>query len=363
MNPVGVGIIGTGWGTRVQVPAFRAAGLEIVALAGSQLQKTQRIAAELAIPYATGDWQSLLQDENVAVVSIVTPPVLHCEMSIAALQAGKHVICEKPTAFDATEAKTMLETAQAHPDKIALIDHELRFLPAVKTVRQLVANGKIGSLRHAEVRFVNNSRANIQRVWNWWSDATQGGGVLGAISSHQIDTLRYMLSDEVTAVQGYLNTFVKERPIPQADGSSTMREVTSEDFTSFQLAFARGGVAFVTASMIARMNEPQSITLYGDMGTLRFTEGQLWFAHPDGVFEDITPPHTIQITEQIRNLYPDFAEATVYKGYALRAALAGDKDALADAATFDDGLRVQQVIDAVRQSNTAKQGAITLEHR
>jgi predicted dehydrogenase len=365
MNPVGVGIIGTGWGTRVQVPAFRAAGLEIVALAGSQLQKTQRIAAELDIPHATSDWQSLLQDENVAVVSIVTPPVLHCEMSIAALHAGKHVICEKPTAFDAAEANTMLETAQAHPDQIALIDHELRFLPAVKTVRQLVANGKIGVLRHAEVRFVNSSRANLQRAWNWWSDASQGGGILGAISSHQIDTLRYMLSDEVIAVQGYLNTFVKERPItpPQADGSSTMREVTSDDFAAFQLTFARGGVAFVTASMIARVNEPQSITLYGDMGTLRFTEGRLWFAAPDGVFEDITPPHTIQIAEQIRNLYPDFAEATVYKGHALRAALAGDQNALADAATFADGLRVQQVIDAVRQSSTAKQGAITLEHR
>jgi predicted dehydrogenase len=358
MNQGGVGIIGTGWGARVQVPAFRAAGLEVVALAGSQAHKTQRIAAELDIPYATDQWQSLLQDDNVAVVSIVTPPSLHCDMSIAALQAGKHVICEKPMACSATEARIMRQVAQAHPQAIALIDHELRFLPAVQAARQMVAHGKIGTLRHAEVRFVNNSRANRQRVWNWWSDSSQGGGVLGAISSHQIDTLRYMLSDEVIAVQGYLNTFVKERP--QAPNSTTMREVTSEDFAAFHLQFAHGGIAHVTASMIARTDEPQSITLYGDAGTLRFVAGRLSFAAPDDAFEDCTPPHTIPIAEHISKLYPDFAEATVYTGYALRAALAGEREALADAATFADGLRVQQVLDAVRQSSNAAQGWVSL---
>jgi predicted dehydrogenase len=358
METTGVGIIGTGWGARVQVPAFRAAGLEVVALAGSQAKKTQRIAAELDIPFATGNWQTLLERPDVAVVSIVTPPVLHCEMTLAALAAGKHVLCEKPTAFDAIEAQKMLEAAQARPEQLALIDHELRFLPAIQSARKLVADGGIGQLRHAEVRFINSSRANLKRLWNWWSDVAQGGGILGAISSHQIDTVRYVLNDEVVAARGYLNTFVTERPLPATEESSSpgTREVTADDFASFQLQFARSGVAMVTASMIARMNESQSFTFYGSEGTLRFIDGRIWYAAPDEDFEDITPPPTIVVEEQLTNLYPDFAEASVYMGYALRAALAGDHSLLQKAATFVDGLRVQQVIDAVRRSSSGAEG-------
>lgn len=358
MAKPGIGIIGTGWGTRVQVPAFREAGLEIVALAGNQATKTQRIAADLDIPYATGNWVSLLHRDDVELVSIVTPPNLHAEMAIEALKAGKHVLCEKPTAFNAAEAKKMFEAAAQRSEQIALIDHELRFMPAIQAARRMVIEGYIGRLRHAEARFINSSRANLKRVWNWWSDIAQGGGILGAISSHQIDTLRYLLNDEVTEAQGNLRTFVTERPLTQPGTANhpDTRTVTSDDFVTFNLAFSRGGIATVTASMIARVNEPQSMTLYGDEGTLRFTEGRLLYARPDEEFEDITPPHTLDISETIKNLYPDYAEATVYMGHALLAAIQGQRAAIAHAATFADGLRTQQVIDAVRQSSSGNQG-------
>lgn len=353
MENQGVGIIGTGWGTRVQVPAFRAAGLSIVALAGQHARKTQRIAAELDIPYATGDWQTLLKRSDVALVSIVTPPSLHCAMSIAALSSGKHVLCEKPAALDAVEAHKMVEAARAYPDQLALIDHELRLLPSLKEARRLVQEGAIGHIRHAEAHYINSSRANLQRIWNWWSDVAQGGGILGAICSHQVDTLRYVLNDEVKAVLGFRNTFITERPVdtPKTD-DEPMRKVTSGDFAAFYARFARGGVASILASMVARVNESQSCTLYGDAGTLRFIDGKLLYAEPDDRFQDITPPHTIVVHDNLKTLYPDYAEATVYMGYALRAALCGDRAALATAATFQDGLRIQRVLDAVRQSNT-----------
>jgi predicted dehydrogenase len=362
MTRPGIGIIGTGWGTRVQVPAFRHAGLEVVALAGSQARKTQRIAGELDIPYATGDWRSLLTRDDVALISIVTPPTLHCPMSCEALAAGKHVLCEKPTAFDASEAQQMLDAANAYPQQLALIDHEMRFLPSIKTARQFVIEGRIGNLRHAEVRFINSSRANLQRIWNWWSDVAQGGGILGAISSHQIDTIRFLLNDEVIAAQGYLNTFVTERPTAQSepDYPGGKRPVTSDDFAAFQLRFARGGVAIVTASMIARKNESQSFTLYGDEGTLQCIDGRLYYARPDEAFEDMTPHVEIAIPETIKDLYPDYVEATVYKGLALYEALQGNRATLHDAATFEDGLYNQQVLDAIRASNANGQGWVTI---
>lgn len=361
----GIGIIGSGWGARVQVPTFRAAGWNVVALAGSHARKTQRIAAEQDIPYATGDWQALLSREDVDLVSIVTPPGLHCQMAVAALEAGKHVLCEKPTAMNVTEARRMVEVAQAHPDQLALIDHELRFLPSIQTARQFVSEGCIGQLRHAEAHFINSSRANLNRVWNWWSDIAQGGGILGAIGSHQIDTIRYILADDILAAQGLLKTFVTERPVSPPESSATdgTRVVTSDDFASYQLQFAHGGVAIVTASMIARTNEQQSITLYGDEGTLRFTDSSLFYACPDDEFHPIAPPHDLTIPENIRALYSDYAEATVYMAHAIRAAVEGDRSATASAATFLDGLRVQQVLDAIRTSSAQAQGWVEIAER
>ncbi|NJN66987.1 MAG: Gfo/Idh/MocA family oxidoreductase [Chloroflexaceae bacterium] len=296
MSKPGVGIIGTGWGARVQAPSFREAGLEIVALAGNQARKTQRIAAELDIPYATGDWKTLLERPNVDLVSIVTPPAFHCEMSIAALEAGKHVLCEKPTALHADEARRMVRAAEARPEQLALIDHELRFLPAVREARRMVVEGNIGHLRHGEVRFVNSSRANLGRVWNWWSDVTQGGGILGAIGSHQIDTVRYLLNDEVSEVQGFLHTFVAERPVlqPETGAPDGTRPVTSDDFASLTLIFSRGGFVNITASMVARKNEPQSITLYGDEGSLRVEDARLWYARPDEAWYEIILPAALR---------------------------------------------------------------------
>lgn len=357
MRSPGVGIIGSGWGARVQIPAFRAAGLEVVALAGSQAQKTQQIATELGVPYATGNWRQLLEQESVHLVSVVTPPALHCEMSIAALQAGKHVLCEKPTALNVTEAIQMYEVARQLPDQIALIDHEMRFLPAIQEARRLVGEGYIGQLRHGEVRFISNSRANLNRAWNWWSDAEQGGGILGAIGSHMIDIIRYIMDDAIIAVSGTLATFIKERPVStDASGqASQVRAVTSDDFAAFTLKLARGGIVHCIASMVARRNESQSITLYGDAGSLRFIEGTLLYAAPDEGFRDVTPTSPFVVPEHIIRLYPDYAEATVFLGVALREAISGNTQAIAPAATFLDGVHTQSVIDAVRASHQQQQ--------
>jgi predicted dehydrogenase len=355
----GVGIIGTGWGAWVQEPAFRAAGLDVVALAGRQAGRTRRIAAELEIPFATDNWRDLLTHDEIAVISIVTPTNLHCEMAMAALEAGKHVLCEKPIGIDSAEARQMAAAARARPGQLALIDHELRFLPAFQLARRLVTSGAIGRLRHAEARMVASSHTDLQRPWNWWDDASQGGGILGAVSAHQIDILRYMLDDEVAAAQGVLCTFVTELPVVPTDQrkGTFQRPVTADDFAALQLRFRRAGVAMLNASMVARIDEPQSISLYGDQGTLRFAAGRLLYADPGKEFHDITPPHSLAL--RITS-YPDYAEATTYLGHALRAALDGDLGAIAAAATFEDGLHVQQVLDAVRCSHALGQGWVTI---
>ncbi|NJN19028.1 MAG: Gfo/Idh/MocA family oxidoreductase [Oscillochloris sp.] len=341
-----IGIIGTGWGARVQVPAFRAAGLEVGAVAGSDAAKTARIAGELNVGVHTADWRALLRRDDIDLVSIVTPPVLHREMAVAALEAGKHVLCEKPTALDVLEAEVMLAAAQAQPQALALIDHELRFLPALRMARQLIGEGAIGRPRHAEVRMISSGRADPSRPWNWWADATQGGGSLGAIGSHQTDLLRYLLRDEVTTATGAINTFVETRPA--ADGAQ--RAVTADDFATAVLCFSQGVVATITASGVTRRNEPNSLTIYGSEGTLRFVEGRLLVAAPDAEFADRTPEHTATFPEGISG---DFPQGTVYLGLALKSYFAGDATAITPAATFADGLAVQRVLDSIRGLPTA----------
>src|SRR5215212_1238028 len=155
-----IGIIGTGWGARSQVPNFRDAGLDVVAVA--------------------------------------TPPSEHLAMGIAALDGGKHLLCEKPTAVNAAEAEQLLEAGRRNPGRVAIIDHELRFLPSFRAARERM--DELGGVRYAEVRYASPSRGDRSREWNWWSDAARGGGIWGAVGSHFVDALRFF-GMEIESVQ------------------------------------------------------------------------------------------------------------------------------------------------------------------
>lgn len=346
----GIAIIGTGWGVRVQVPAFRAAGWEVIALAGSDQAKTERIAAEQAVPHAFSDWRMVLDAPGVALVSIVTPPHLHLEMSRAALAAGKHVLCEKPTALDLAEAQGMLAASSMHPGLLNLIDHELRFLPMMIQARQQIADGLIGQVRYVLGVLFNSGRSDPSRAWNWWSDAAQGGGLLGAVGSHQIDTVRYLLSAEVETVSAALHTFITHRP--DANGQPT--PVTTDDYYGLRLRYSSGALVTLEGNVTNRTNDPDSLTFYGTEGTLRISSGTLKHAPAGGEFTDITPPDSVDIPDSIRAGGP-FPVGTVYLAHALRAYLAGDGQAAAPGATFLDGARIQAALDAARQS-AAQQG-------
>src|SRR5262245_54095846 len=124
---VRVGFVGAGWSERVQIPMFRLAGLIPQAICASRPENAQRVAAQTDIPQVYATWKELVSSDEVELVSIVTPPHLHREIALAALRAGKHVICEKPTALNLAEAEAMFAAAQAAPNQLAIIDHELRF--------------------------------------------------------------------------------------------------------------------------------------------------------------------------------------------------------------------------------------------
>src|SRR5262245_5648354 len=146
-STVKLAVIGTGWGQLVQSPGFRAAGgFEIVAVAGARAERARAVAAELGIPHAVTDYKALLRLHDLDAASIVTPPHLHAPMALAALAAGKHVLCEKPFAVTVAEAVVMAETAR-RTGLAAMVDFEWRFLPGRQRLGELIAEGYIGEPR------------------------------------------------------------------------------------------------------------------------------------------------------------------------------------------------------------------------
>lgn len=340
-----IGVIGTGWGARVQVPVFREAGHEVVGIAGHDREKTKRTASELGVD-AFDDWQALLASP-ADLVTITTPPSHHLQMALAAFEAGKHVICEKPTALDATQAEQLLQASREHHGKVAIIDHELRFLPAWRAARERIAT--LGGVRYVEVRYSSPSRGERARGWNWWSDAAQGGGILGAVGSHSIDSVRYLVG-EIEAVQAMLTTVILQRPVPGIEPAAT-RDVTADDFAAIHLRLRSGAVAAMTFSVVASgPDEPSVTTIHCEEGALRLTGEELLFARRGEAFARVAGNDLAK--RPGNSAGGAFGSGTYHLGLALRAALGGgDRDALAPAATFADGLAQQRVLDAARRSS------------
>ena len=263
-------------------------------------------------------------------------------MATAALIAGKHVICEKPTALNAAEAEQLVAEARKHPELVAIIDHEMRFVPAMRAMRERI--GELGAIRYAEVRYASPGRGDRKREWNWWSDAARGGGVWGAVGSHYVDVLRY-LGLEIEAAQALLVTTIRERPFGDA-----MREVTSDDFAAVHLRLDRDAVAVMTFSAVAAgPDEPTTLTVHGEKGAMRFVSEELLVALQGEPFRRAAGT---ELGERRGNSPGGaFGSGTFYLGRALKAALDdADRSALAPAATFEDGLAQQRVLDAARES-------------
>jgi len=337
-----VGIIGTGFGSQVQIPAFRAhPRAEVVAVASGTPGKAARVASRFGIPHAFDDWRDLVR-VDLDLVSITPPPAHHHPMALAAVRAGRHVLCEKPMANGVREAAEMLRAAEA-AGVVHVIDHELRFNPNRRKIRALVQAGFLGRPRHALITVASAGRADPTRPWDWWSDASQGGGVLGAQGSHQVDLLRYWLG-EVTAVTGGTETYIAERP---ADGAR--RRVSADDFAVCALRFRSGAVGTILLSVVAAHGEGPRIELWGDEGSLRLdARERLWGARRGGEWQELTEPETLAPPPGME--YPALWGLSFVRlaDHLVGAILDGTP--LEPAATFVDGLQVQQVLDAVRDA-------------
>jgi predicted dehydrogenase len=194
---VGVAVVGTGFGCLTHVRALRAAGFDVRALVGRDPAKTAARAERFAVPAASTDVEAVLQRGDIDAVAVATPPLTHAPIVRAAVDAGKHVLCEKPFARDAGEARSLLTEAEA-AGVVHVLGTEFRFAPGQALLARVVREGAVGEPRLATfLMHIPLLADRAAEVPAWWSDRAQGGGWLGAHASHVIDQVRTTLGEFV----------------------------------------------------------------------------------------------------------------------------------------------------------------------
>jgi predicted dehydrogenase len=270
-----IGFIGSGWARVAQAPAFSLMeNVELSAVASPTAEHRQKFMKMFDISQGFADWQEMLHC-NLDLVCVTTPTYLHREMVTGVLQSGKSVLCEKPFALNFADAADMVDVASKAPG-FALIDHQLRFHPAVRCMKQMIDGGEIGKVY--EVRAVVNlaSRNRPDMPWSWWCDAEKGGGALGAIGSHLIDMNRFLIG-EISKVSCTLATSIPFRP----DKAGKPCAVTSDDHFAMMMKFGPSSVALGSSSLMHVTTVGAytwfSFEVVGSLKTIRLDgAGRLW---------------------------------------------------------------------------------------
>jgi predicted dehydrogenase len=341
------------------VPAF-----EQKVLVGRDAGRVADAAARYGWNESATDWRSVITRDDIHIVDICAPGWMHAEIAIAALEAGKHVLVEKPLANTLAEAELMTAAAaQARTRGVqSMIGFNYRRVPALALARELISEGRVGTVRHVRAAYLQDWLADDQAPMTWrLRKETAGSGALGDIASHAIDQVLYLLGDHVTEVSGRLTTFVDRRP-----GANGPEDVTVDDAAWATLSLASGAIASVEASRVAtgRKNSLQ-IEVYGDRGSILFDLENL----NELGFLDATAPAREQGVRRILVSEPDhpYLDAWWPQGHLIgwehtfthqiRDFLLAVRDGTQPSPSFEEGLNVQYILNAVEESAGNKSAA------
>jgi predicted dehydrogenase len=296
MGEIGVGIIGTGFMGECHALAFSAVGptfepalrprLEAVAdIDGDAAERARR---RFGFARAGADWQELVADPRVELVAITTPNVLHKEMALAAIAAGKHVYCEKPLALSAADARDLALAAEARGVR-TLVGYNYLRSPAVRHIRQLLDRGEIGAPTYLRLVFEEDFMADAAAPFSWRCERGRAGlGALGDLGSHAVSLARHLAGPIVEVMAEFAVVVADRRVGPPSLGDlqfarvddegegvsgGERRPVENEDAAHALLRFADGGLGTLTASRVAwgRKNGPD-FDLYAREGAVRFRQ-------------------------------------------------------------------------------------------
>lgn len=346
-----VGTIGASFAKAAYLPALSIIDdVELVAISSARLASAQATADLFNIPNVYDDWEKMINEHELDLVCIATPTIYHAPMALKALNAGAHVLCEKPMAMNQSESANMLETAESL-NKIHIIGHELRFNPTRKKIKDLIESGYVGDVRHVNIVNISPSWGNpaSRPEGDWWSLESMGGGRLGANGSHQIDLLRFWFGD-IGAISGQVATMVPNR-IGKDTGNAWT--ATADDQSSFLAEMQNGALCTVFMSGVARHNIGNHTQIFGSEGTIMLSnhDEKLWIAKAGDEYEDASVSDPNAELEGINSGIWNVSFVALMQ--ELTSAIRDDRK-LTQGATFADGHQCQIAMDAVRQSSTER---------
>ena len=379
-SPLGVAAIGYAFMGKAHSNAWRnvasffdVPAFEQKVLVGRDATQVADAAAKYGWAESATDWRSVIERDDIHIVDICAPGWMHAEIAIAALAAGKHVLVEKPLANNLGEAEQMVAAAASARERgvQSMIGFNYRRVPALALARELIAEGRLGTVRHVRAAYLQDWLSDAESPMTWrLRKETAGSGALGDIASHAIDQVQYLTGQTALEASGTLKTFVAQRPGSRGSASG-LEDVTVDDavWATFWLTGDMG--ASIEASRVAtgRKNSLQ-IEVYGTAGSLTFDLENL----NELQFLDATQPIREQGFRRIlvNETEHPYLEAWWPQGHIigwehtfthqirdfLTAIAAGE----APSPSFEDGLQVQRVLDAVEASANNKSTITAVEH-
>lgn len=383
---LGVGMVGYAFMGAAHSQGWRTAGHvfdlplrpALAAICGRDRTAVDAAAARHGWAAAETDWRALIAREDVQLVDICTPGDSHAEIAIAALEAGKHVLCEKPLANTVAEAEAMTGAAAraAARGQVAMVGFNYRKVPALTYARELIEAGRLGPLRHVRATYLQDWLVDPDSPLTWRLKREHAGsGALGDLGAHIVDLAQYLSGEPLVSVSALSETFVRERPLLTgavaglAGGGDAVARgaVTVDDAALFTGRLASGALAsFETTRMAAGRKNALRLEINGEHGSLAFDLERL----NELSFHDHTEPATTAGFRRILVTEPGhpYLEAWWPPGHALgyehtfvhqaRDLVTTIAEAGPPSPSFADGLQVQRVLAAVEES-AAKNSVLT----
>ena len=357
-----VGMIGTSWWADLaHLPLLKNdPRVDLVAICGRNRERAQEMADKYGIAMVYTDYGDMIAQAHLDAVVVSTPDDEHLPMTMTALDAGLHVLCEKPLAMNAADARTMYDSAESRNLR-HLVFYTWRWQLHYRYMRELIDQGVIGRIFHAELSFLMGSGRNNEYQWRF--DRSRANGVVGDSGAHMFDLARYLIGD-IAAVCAHLKTNM------QREGLNGQPLDPASDSATVLLEFTDGAHGLVNMSMVARVDDPfleQTVAVHGEAGSLiaslKMMSGpELRLARGDGSFETLTIPDSYLVGLDAQQPYvASFVPMFVQQPVGCRLFIDSILNGQTAVPNFYEGWKAQQVIDAAIQSNETRCW-VTIEH-
>ena len=348
MKKIKIGIIGTGVGIRTHLNGFRLfQEADVTAICGSSLSRSHEFATKYNILNAYENYKELCDDLEIDLVCITSPNRFHYDAVKYAISKNKHIICEKPLSDNIDEINSLIYNTENY-SKIAIIDHQLRFNPYIKKIKEIINNGDLGIIYSVRLNQQGNGFANADAPWTWSFDGNEGGVRL-AMASHFTDLIQYWFGNlQILDINGYMNPVTKERK----DNNGYLNIVTASTICTAHINFENELNVIYTINAGSYLGSRFEINIFGNKGELYFSlQDKISLYLRTKIGEKQNVPVDGVYTDEVENNVSIFSSSFRYfVPFILKAIQTNDFSFIDNAANFKDAQYNVQLLDAIKQS-------------